>query len=207
MANFGRSVKPSCSSPSPDRVGAALDGGAAHRLAPRLRGGHILARSRFDELSGVADLGLVLAAPELSEVVKKDLARFGVEAEALGGGLYGVEGLGFPTWVLSLNEMSTATGRGVLGFFGSQRVESLDVQSRGWLRRYYHVGNIDSIKELPDFDEMDDELAKSDFGDRVLKRRIESSSAEDIIRLLAECGRLSEVEEEIKRRLGVDDDR
>ena len=169
--------------------------------------GHILARSRFDELSRVADLGLVLAAPELSEVVKKDLARFGVAAEALGGGLYGVEGLGFPTWVLSLNEMSTATGRGVLGFFGSQRVESLDVQSRGWLRRYYHVGNIDSIKELPDFDEMDEELARSDFCERALRRRIESASVEDIIRLFADGGRWSELEEEVRRRLGVDEDR
>ena len=160
--------------------------------------GHILARNRFDEVPQLDRLGLILAAPGLSDVLKRDLERFEVKAEPLGDGLYAVPGLGFPTWILSLDEMSDATGRGALGFFGSQRLESLNTEGRGWLGRYY-MANIESIKELPDYEEMEEALARSEVGKRIFRKWMQFATAAE---LHADIEQLPEdMKSELRRRL------
>lgn len=109
-------------------------------------------------------------------------------------------GLGFPTWILCLNERGDAVGRALLGFFGSRSLEFLDAESRGWLQRRYLMSEVSHIEDLPDYEDLGDTLATNTLFAQLFRRRMKTMPVDELLReLLVARGREGISEEELAR--------
>lgn len=135
--------------------------------------GHIVARREREakRISSPAELALVLDTGSLTPTVKGELAVYALEVHDAGGGLYRVDGALIQTWILALNEVSLDVERPLLGVFGTRPLEDLDKEGASWLAQRF-MGRREQLKDLPDYEELIEQLASSAAGEEIFELRL-----------------------------------